>query len=157
MKTYLLFLLLFCFSCKNSSVKKDDVFLDSKKESFVIVDSCIMDDSISLYLCESNNKSLVKILQNNELYLTEPLLLTAPCRFLREHNEIQSHSFNRINVNHVIFIAGDKKLSAQKYSAIQGIVFKKDSIVISQRKIEIEIDDNQWIDGKFFLDAAYYP
>ena len=158
MKVYLLFLLFSLFtSCNNSSyMKKIIIHIDTDKKC-LITDSCrVIGDSISLYLYEVEKKSVLKIIHNNEYYTTDTLLLLPPCRFLRENNEIQSHSFKNIKVNHVIFIIGDK-MATQKYSAIQGIVFYEDSIVISRRKIDADINENQWIDGKFFLDAAYYP
>lgn len=96
-------------------------------------------------------------MHNNELYLIDTLLLAAPCRFLREHDEVQRHSFEYINVNHVIFIVGDQKQNSL-YAAMQGVIFQKEKIIISKRKIDVEdIFANQWMDGKFFLDVAYYP
>ena len=111
----------------------------------------------SLYLYEVNNKSAIMIRKNDEFYFADTLSLIPPYRFLRDSNKIQSHSYLHINVNHVIFVVGDKRLPTAKYSAVQDIMFKKDSVIISQRKImDIEIGDNQWIDGKNFLDVAYH-
>lgn len=148
-------LFLLCISCKKTSFKSDGIETEVREDAFVITDSCMI-SSNRLYLCESGCKSVLKV-KRNDGCLIDTLLLRAPCRFLREKDNVQSHSFDHINVTSVIFVVGDQKQSSPNYSAMQGIVFKEDSIIISKRKIDVDIVVDQWIDGKSFLDVAYYP
>lgn len=120
MRTYINFLYAFiiCFSCsKNKNRPEHNISEEEIKNK--ITDTVLIDGDI-IELLDNNSKSSIRASSKKYLF-SGNIKAIAPCRFLRRNGKVLSFSYPDIGVDHIIIVQGR--------GGIQGILFKKDSII----------------------------
>lgn len=101
-----------------SKISKEKEKLSSEVKSIVTDTTTV--NGVVLELIDNNGKGELKV--NSDKYkISGDIKVNAPCYFLRNNNKILSYSYPDIGVVNTIIIQGR--------SGLQGIIFKKDSII----------------------------
>lgn len=138
--TTLLLLILFLCSCSKKDIKQEEPSQNS------ITDTT----SISGVLLElENNKGISKLIVKSDKYkVIGALKTTAPSHFLKRNNKILSFSYPEIKVDHTIIVQGR--------FGIQGILFKQDSIIITDYKtVDSKYNIQEGADEKVYWEFAH--
>lgn len=136
---------LISFSCKKNQEK---VYTQpiTKKNAVIVTDTAII-DGVLLELTNDNGKAELSI--NSKKYkLSGNIKIKPPCYFLRrDKNKVENFSYPDVGVKHTLIILGNmatqderKIFGAENSNTIcgtgmQGILFKKDSIIITNKTL----------------------
>jgi hypothetical protein len=121
MRTYLTYLysLIICFSCSQNKNRPEPADISEKEIKNSITDTAFINGAL-IELVDNNGKSSIRV--NSKIhFLSGNIKAIAPCRFLRRDGKVLSFSYPDIGVDHTIIVQGR--------GGIQGILFKKDSII----------------------------
>lgn len=121
MKIYLTYLCLFiiCFSCLKNKNRPESDNISEKEIKNSITDTAVINGAL-IELVNNNGKSSIRV-NSKKYFLSGNIKAIAPCRFLRRDGKVLSFSYPDIGVDHTIIVQGR--------GGIQGILFKKDSII----------------------------
>lgn len=113
---YISILSIFMISCskENKNISSEQI-----KKQKIITDTVIVSGTL-LELTDSIGKGELKI-NSNKYKISGKIKITSPCYFLRRDGKVLSFSYPDIGVDHTIIIQGK--------NGVQGILFKKDSII----------------------------
>ncbi|WP_419870784.1 hypothetical protein [Chryseobacterium sp. CT-SW4] len=106
---------LFIISCSQEKKKVSTEFKSQKN----ITDKAIV-GGILLELTDSIGKGTLNI-KSDQYKISGKIKIESPCYFLRRNGKVLSFSYPDVNVDHTIIIQGR--------NGVQGILFKKDSII----------------------------
>lgn len=142
---FVLILSLLPFSCKKNQEKGSSQPVNEK--STVIVTDTANIGGVLLELINDNGKAKLNI-NSKEYKLSGDIKIKPPCYFLRRNkNKIESFSYPDVGVKHTLVILGnmatqnDRKTFGVENSnniygtGMQGILFKKDSIIITNKTL----------------------
>ena len=124
MKIYLTYLCTFiiCFSCSQNKNRAESADIFEKKIKNIITDTTVINGAL-IELLDNNGKSSIRV-NSKKYFLKGNIKAIAPCRFLRRDGRVLSFSYPDIGVDHTIIVQGR--------GGIQGILFKKDSIICGE-------------------------
>jgi hypothetical protein len=124
MKIYLTYLCIFiiCLSCSQNKNRPESAGISKKEIKNSVTDTTVINGSL-IQLLDNNGKSSIRVNSKN-YFLSGNIKAIAPCRFLRRDGKVLSFSYPDIGVDHTIIIQGR--------GGIQGILFKKDSIICGE-------------------------
>jgi hypothetical protein len=138
----LLFLVLLLFiACQNNTNKKH-----TEKEVIKITDTYSV-DGVDLELLQSGDKADIKI-TSKDRKVKGKLKISPPCYFLKRWGKVQSFAYSEVGVEHTLIVLGDTVgMDRKRYFgivednkicgvAIQGILIKKDSVIITERVMD---------------------
>jgi len=106
--------LLFSLSCS-----KDKKVSDISKKQIIVTDTALV-NGVLLELIDDNGKSLLKV-NSKKYHLSGNMIAKPPCHFLRRNGKVLSFSYPDIQIEQTIIVQGR--------GGIQGILFKKDSLI----------------------------
>jgi len=113
---YISILSFFILSCAKERIKTSSIQVKNQKK---ITDTAVIKE-VLLELTDSTGKGELKI-NSNKYKISGKIKITSPCYFLRRDGKVLSFSYPDIGVDHTIIIQGR--------NGVQGILFKKDSII----------------------------
>ncbi len=120
MRTYLIYLcFLICFSCSQNKNKPEHTPISEKEIKNNITDTVAINGAL-IELIDNKGKSSIRV-NSKKHFLIGNIKAISPCRFLRRDGKVLSFSYPDIGVDHTIIVQGR--------GGIQGILFKKDSII----------------------------
>ena len=124
MKIYLTYLCTFiiCFSCSQNKNRTESADIFEKELKNIITDTTVINGAL-IELLDNNGKSSIRV-NSKKYFLKGNIKAIAPCRFLRRDGKVLSFSYPDIGVDHTIIVQGR--------GGIQGILFKKDSIICGE-------------------------
>lgn len=124
MKIYLTYLCIFiiCLSCSQNKNRPESAGISKKEIKNSVTDTTVINGSL-IQLLDNNGKSSIRV-NSKKYFLSGNIKAIAPCRFLRRDGKVLSFSYPDIGVDHTIIIQGR--------GGIQGILFKKDSIICGE-------------------------
>ena len=124
MKIYLTYLCTFiiCFSCSQNKKRAESADIFEKKKKNIITDTTVINGAL-IELLDNNGKSSIRV-NSKKYFLKGNIKAIAPCRFLRRDGRVLSFSYPDIGVD----LGGSGIIRG----GIQGILFKKDSIICGE-------------------------
>lgn len=123
MRNYLIYLCFFiCFSCSQNKNKPEHTPISEKEIKNNITDTAAINGAL-IELIENKGKSSIRV-NSKKHFLIGNIKAISPCRFLRRDGKVLSFSYPDIGVDHTIIVQGR--------GGIQGILFKKDSIICGE-------------------------
>lgn len=134
-------LLVLFIACQNDTNKKN-----TRKEVIKITDTYSV-DGVDFELLQNGDKAEIKIISKDRV-VTGKLKISPPCYFLKRLGNVQSFSYPDIQVEHTLIVLGDTVGMDRKRHfgvvednkicgvAIQGILIKKDSVIITERVLD---------------------
>lgn len=126
----ILFLVL---SCKKD---KENLRQPVTKNNAAIVTDTTLINGVLLELIDNNGKAELKI--NSKISGSGNIKISPPCYFLRwEGNKVENFPYPDAGVDHTLVILGDidKRSGRICGKGLQGLLFKKDSIIITPRTL----------------------
>ncbi|WP_027378196.1 hypothetical protein [Chryseobacterium daeguense] len=115
---FILFSSVVLVSCSKVS-KENRKQSHTVKSKFTVTDTTTV-NGVVLELIDNNGKGELKV-NSHKYKISGDIKVNAPCYFLKNNNKILSYSYPDIGVDNTILIQGK--------SGLQGIIFKKDSII----------------------------
>lgn len=124
MKIYLTYLciIIICFSCSQNKNRPETADISEKEIKNSITDTAVI-NGVLIELLDNNGKSSIRV-NSKKHFLSGNIKAIAPCQFLRRDGRVLSFSYPDIGVDHTIIVQGR--------GGIQGILFKKDSIICGE-------------------------
>lgn len=113
---YISILSIFMIGC---SKENKNISSEQTKKQKIITDTAIVSGTL-LELTDSIGKGDLKI-KSNKYKISGKIKITSPCYFLRRDGKVLSFSYPDVKIDHTILIQGR--------NGVQGILFKKDSII----------------------------
>lgn len=106
-------------SCsKKKDVPKYSNSSEKTNES-IVTDTTVINGTL-IELIDKNGKTEINT-NSKKYFLSGKIIANAPSKFIRSHGKVLSFTYPKINVDKTIIIQGK--------GGIQGIIFKKDSII----------------------------
>lgn len=128
MKTFIyISITIFCLQC---SENKKEI---PKEEHKIVITDTTKVNGVLLELINNNGIGELKITSDN-YKSSGKIKIQPPCYFLRYKGKVTSYSYPKFNIEKTIVILGETKtdsLNKVYGSQIQGILFKKDSIILT--------------------------
>ena len=133
-----------CYQNKTNEIKKENKDFVSKVTDTYTV------DGVYFELLQNDDKGEIKITSKDRV-IKGNVKLSPPCYFLKWNAKVQSFSYPDVGVDHTLIIVGDTMGIDRKRhfgfddnddfnricgEAIQGILIKKDSIIITDRVLD---------------------
>ncbi|NAW50257.1 hypothetical protein GNY06_02260, partial [Elizabethkingia argentiflava] len=161
-------------SCKNDAKtskvedQKENTTQENKK--ILKVTDTFSVDGINFKLLQNGDQAEIKI-EAKDRIVKGNIKLSPPCYFLKRYGKVQSFAYPDVKVTHTLVVLGDTVgADTKKYfgfnenddfsricgEGIQGILIKKDSVIVTERVLEeIFTCADSGSDEKNFWDFAH--
>lgn len=156
-----------CFFIYNCSNKDRKYTKDSNDNKIITTDTAIV-NGVLMELIDSSGVGKLKI-HSNKFKIAGNIKIEAPLYFVKVNNRALNFSYRDVGVSHTIVILGDiigKEERTQKNiekgricgRSLQGILFKKDSIIYEDFQKDLfssSVDCNDGLDEKMYWSFAH--
>lgn len=157
-----------CFFMCNCSNKENKNYIEESNDNKIITTDTTIVNGVLLELIDSLGVGKLKI-HSNKHKIVGNIKIKAPLYFVKINNRILNFSYRDVGVSHTVVILGDiigKEESQQKNiekgricgRSLQGILFKKDSIIYEDFQKDLfssSVDCNDGLDEKLYWSFAH--